>query len=219
DVAAPGVVARIDDLAHLEQPGGGHRAAAAAHLKEVRFVELPRLGGVRDEHRLERAVLAPQALHHPEEEGLGELAVAVRHAARDIEHEEHHRVHGWLPPPRELPEAQVLVGESGGRSGSAAALHQLLERATSVEARACPATVPAFAYPIGLARWVGPRLEIRQLHFLPEPIDDVVDLELQQQLHLALVAPAGTLLAGSAVARGVGEHIAGLRLALASALL
>ena len=73
--------------------------------------ELPRLGGMGDEHRLERAVFAPQPLHDPEEEGLGELAVAVGHAPRDIEHEEHDGVDRRLPAPRELPEAQVVIDE------------------------------------------------------------------------------------------------------------
>ena len=79
--------------------------------KNSGFAELPRFGGVRDEHGLQRAVLAAQALHRPEEKRLGELPIAIRHAARDVQHEEHHRVHRGLLAPRELPEAQVVIGE------------------------------------------------------------------------------------------------------------
>ena len=173
---------------------------------------------MRHEHRLERAVLAPQPLHHPEEERLGELAVAVGHAARDIQHEEHHRVHRRLAPPRQLAKAQVLVGEGLGGTGRAAALHQLLEGAAPVEPRARAAPVPALADPVAVVGGPGARLEVRQLHLLPDPVDDVVDLELEQQLHLAFITSARALLAGSLVARRIGQYVAGLGLALARAL-
>src|SRR5215469_9631013 len=118
DVAAVRVVTLVDDLAHLAEAGRGHRAAGAAHLEELRFGELPRLGRMGDEYGLERAILAPEALYHPEEEGLRELAVAIRHAAGDIEKEEHHRMNRRLAPTGQLPVAQVLIGERLGRARS-----------------------------------------------------------------------------------------------------
>src|SRR5213082_465330 len=173
DVAASGVVAGVDDLAHLGESGGGHGAAAAAHLEEVRLVEFPRLGGVRHEQRLERAVFAPQPLHHPEEEGLGELAIAVGHAARDVQHEEHHRVQRRLTAPGELAVAQVLVDEGLCGPRRRAPLHQLLERAAPVEARARAVAVPALADPVGFLGRPHARLEVGQLHRFPQPVDIV----------------------------------------------
>src|SRR5690606_32673760 len=80
NVGAPRVEALVDDLAHQVEAGGSHRATRAGHLEEFRFGKLPSLGRVRHENRLERAVLAPQALYDPEEERLRELAIAVGHA-------------------------------------------------------------------------------------------------------------------------------------------
>src|SRR5262249_9640246 len=78
--------------------------------------------------------------------------------------------------------------------------------------------VPALTYPVALIRGPGARLEVRQLHLLPEPVDDVVDLELQQQLHAAVIAAALALLARALVAVGIGEPVARLGLALAGPL-
>src|SRR6266513_4857131 len=219
DVAASGVVAGVDDLAYLGESGRGHGAAGAAHLEEVRLVEFPRLGGVRHEQRLERAVFAPQPLHDPEEEGLGELAIAVGHAARHVQHEEPHRVQRRLTAPGELAEAQILVDEGLRGPRRPAPLHQLLERAAPVEARACTMAVPALADPVGFLGRPHARLEVGQLHRLPQPVDDVVDLELEQQLHFALVAPSGSLFTLPRLAPGSGKHVPRLGLALARALL
>src|SRR6185437_949715 len=115
---------------------------------------------------------------------------------------------------RKRRSSSVKVGVAPG-----APLHQLLEGAPPVEARTRAAPVPALADPVAVVGRTGARLEIGQLHLLPQPVDDVVDLELEQQLHLALVTAAGALLARSLVARRIGEHVAGLGLALARALL
>src|SRR5690606_1210850 len=209
--------ARVDDLAYLAEAGRRDCAAGAGHLEELRFRELPRIGRMRDEDRLERAVLAPQALHDPEEERLRELAVALGHAARHVEQEEHDGVHGRLPALRELTEAQVLVSEGRDRAFGAAPLHELLERAAPVEARARAAPVPSLARPVGFLGRADARLQVRKLHLLPEPADDVVDLDLEEQLQLAFLAPAGTL-ARALIARRRAEHIARLHVALADAL-
>src|SRR5205807_5569460 len=213
-----GVVARVDDLAHFGESGRGDRATGPAHLEELRFGEFPSLGRVRHEHGLEGAVLASQPLHDPEKECLGKLAVADEHPARDVEHEEHDRVDRRLSPARELPEAQVLINKARRGARGAAALHHLLERSAPIETRARAAPIPALAYPLRLVGRSDTRLEVGKLHLLPQPVDDVVHLEFEQQLHLALVLPAGTFLARSTLAGGIGEHISRLGLALPCAL-
>src|SRR5690606_24615251 len=117
----------------------------------------------RHENRLERAVLAPQALYDPEEERLRELAIAVGHAPRDVEHEEHDGVHGRLAPARELPEAQIFVREGRRGIGVAAPLDHLLEGSTPVETGTRAATIPSFAFPVALLGWADARLQVRQL--------------------------------------------------------
>src|SRR5215472_7001901 len=150
DVVPPGVVSLIDDLADLVETRRGDRAARARHLEELRLRELPGLGGVRDKNRLERAVLAPQALNHPEEERLRELSVAIGHAARDIEQEEDDRMDRRLATAGELAKSQVIVGEAGRSRVLSAPLHQLFERAAPIEARARAAPIPTLARPVGL---------------------------------------------------------------------
>ena len=103
--------------------------------------------------------------------------------------------------------------------GIAATLDELLEGAAPIEPRARAAPVPAFAHPVRLVRGADARLEIRQLHLLPEPVDDVVDLELEQELHFAFVLPARALLARAALAVRALQYIAGLGFALARAFL
>src|SRR6185312_11545068 len=149
DVAAARIVAIVDDLPYLGEAGRSHSAAGAAHLEELGLGELPGLGRMGHEHGLEGTVLASQALHYPEEEGLRELAVAVRHAAGDIEKEEDHRMNGGLAPARELPVTQIVVGERRGRAWCASTLDQLLEGPAPVEPGACAAAVPALAHPVG----------------------------------------------------------------------
>src|SRR5690606_4703642 len=45
DVVLARTVALVDDLPHLAQPGGGHRAAGAGHLEELFLFELPGFRG------------------------------------------------------------------------------------------------------------------------------------------------------------------------------
>src|SRR5437016_1770539 len=106
-------------------------------------------------------------------------------------------MHGRLTAARELPVAQILVDEGRGGRGIAAPLDHFLEGAAPVESRACSAPIPTFAYPVGLLGGPHARLEVGKLHFLPQPIDDIVDLEFEQQLHFALVLAASSLLAGT----------------------
>ena len=58
-------------------------------------------------------VLAPQALDRPEEERLGDLPLTLAHAARDIEQQDHDRLHRRLLALGELAIAQVVIGERG----------------------------------------------------------------------------------------------------------
>src|SRR6185437_14026721 len=123
----------IHDLADLVETRRGDRAARARDLEKLGLRELPGLSSVRDENRLERAVLAPQALHHPEEERLRELPVAIGHAARHIEQEEDDRMDRRLAAPGELAESQVIVREARRSRVLPAPLDQLLEGASPVE--------------------------------------------------------------------------------------
>src|SRR6185312_2345686 len=119
-----------------------------------------------------------------------------------------------------LPDTSSMKNTTACTAGCLRRASCRKRRSSSVKvgvARGAP--VPALADPVAVVGRTGARLEIGQLHLLPQPVDDVVDLELEQQLHLALVTAAGALLARSLVARRIGEHVAGLGLALARALL
>ena len=105
-----------------------------------------------DEHRLERAVFAPQTLHHPEEKSLGELAVAIRHAAGDIQKEEHDGMDGRLATAGKLAVAQIIIGESGESRLGCRAASQLLEGAPAIEPGARAAPIPALTHPVGVFR-------------------------------------------------------------------
>ncbi len=218
DVVPRRVVARLDHLTHLIQAGRGDRAAGAGHLEKVRLVELPGFRGVCDEYGLEGAILASQALHHPEEKCLCELAIPIGHAARNIEHEEDDRVHRRLTPSRELTEAQVIVGEAPRPGLLAAALHHLLEGSAPVQARARAAPIPPFTDPVRILGRTHARLQIGQLHLFPEPVDDVVDLDLQHELNLTLVLTTGPLLARALIGARIGQHVPGLGSALTDTL-
>src|SRR5579863_163604 len=219
DVATSRVVASSNDLPHLVEAHGRDGAPRTRDLKELGFAEFPRFGGMSHEHGLEGAVLAPQTLHDPEKECLRELSIAIGHAARDVEQEEHDGMHGGLSPAGELSIAQVLIDEARRRAGRAAPFHHLLEGAAAIEPRARAATIPPLPYPVGFLRWTDARLQVGKLHLLPEPIHDVVDLELEKKLDLALVLTARAFLTGAALTARIGEHISGLGFALPRALL
>src|SRR5262249_24524846 len=153
-------------------------------------------------------------LHHPEKESLGQLAIAIGNAARNVEEEEHHRVNRGLAPAGELTVPQVVVNESRGRAGRATALHHLLEGPPPIQARARAATVVTLADPFGFLRRTYTRLEVGKLHLFPKPVDNVVDFEFEQELHFAFILPARTFLTRPALLRRVGENVTGLRLAL-----
>jgi hypothetical protein len=68
---------------------------------------------VCDEHQLQVAVLAAQPLDRPEEERLGDLPLALTHAARYVEQQDDDGLHRRLFALRQLPVAQVFVGEGG----------------------------------------------------------------------------------------------------------
>src|ERR1051326_538623 len=80
DVGARRIVALLHHVERELRDARAHRAAAGRSLEELAFVELPRLRGVREEHRLDLAVLAADALQREEEEMLGELPLRVVHA-------------------------------------------------------------------------------------------------------------------------------------------
>src|SRR5262249_15129784 len=96
---------------------------------------------------------------------------------------------------------------------------QLLERTPSIEPRTRAASIPAFANPVRFFGRADARLQIRQLHLFPEPVDDVVDLELQHELDFAFVLSARALLARSTLTLRSLQNVARLRSALAGTLL
>src|SRR6185312_6848188 len=87
-----------------------------------------------------------------------------------------------------------------------------------IEARARAVAIPALAGPVGFLRAAHARPQIGQFHFLPQPVDDVVDLELEQKFEAAVVAAAAAL-AGPGCAARPAEGIARLGRALSDALL
>src|SRR5205085_7118391 len=78
-------------------------------------------------------------------------------------------------------------------------LDGLLQRLAPIEAGARAALVPALAHVVGVVhRRVAPRLELGELELLPEPVDDLVDLQLDHEADLAF---AGAALAAVGAAR------------------
>src|SRR5207247_5221820 len=85
--------------------------------------------------------------------------------------------------------------------------------------RARAALVPAFADVFGLVhRRAALGLELRELELLPQPVDDLVELELHDEADLAVVGAARLALLAAFLAAGL-QHIAGLAAPLARALL
>src|SRR5262249_30095543 len=122
DVATTGVVPLVDDVADLAKSRRRHGAARAADFEEIRLAELPRLRGMSHENGIQRTVLTSQALNDPEEERLGELAIAIGHAPRNVEEEKHDCMNGGLLATRQLSKTQIVIGKRRRRSGRAASL-------------------------------------------------------------------------------------------------
>jgi hypothetical protein len=115
----------------------------------------------------------------------------------------------------ELPVAQIVVRERRCVLLNRAALDRFLERAPAVEARAHAAPAPALAREVLVAQGAGLDLQVGQLELFPQPIDDVVDLELEHELIAAFVVTPGAF---AVALRGPREHVAGLAVALADTL-
>src|SRR5438105_6495349 len=223
DVVAARIVARAHDLEGEARHRRGDRAAARGGLEELALVELPRLRRMREEHRLDLGVLAADALQREEEELLREPPLRFVHRARDVEREDHRGAGGGRGPAHELPEAQVVVHQRDRlvvdrRGLDGVALHRLLHGAPAVEARARAALVPAFAHVLVLVHGSGALgLELGELQLLPEPVDDLVDLELDDEADLAFAGAPLAPLRVAFLAPGL-QDVAGLALALARAL-
>ncbi len=115
-----------------------------------------------NEGGLDARMLTSDPLHGPEEERFRQLARSVVHARGDVENEYDGGLCQWLRSARELPEAQVIVGEGYGVGLDCPALDRLLDGPTAIEARARAAAVDAFAYVVGLLQAVGGlRLQVR----------------------------------------------------------
>src|SRR5690606_5702169 len=107
----------------------------------------------------------------------------IVHARGDVEQEEGDGVGRWAPAPGKLSEAQIIVGDRNGlRSLRTPALDHLLHGASAVQPRAGSASIPALA-DIGFLLDAGtcPRLQVWQLQLVPEPVEDVIDLEFQHE--------------------------------------
>src|SRR5690606_8553016 len=158
----------------------------------------------------------------PEEKRLRDLSLALAHAARHVEQQDHDRLHCRLLSLRALAIAQVIVREcrrfGARRALYAASLDRFLERAAPIEARARAAPVPALARPVVLFRLALLCLQIRQLHLVPEPVDDVVDAKLERVLDGAVFVAALAALLLAFLLRAA-DAIAGLGLPLPDALL
>src|SRR5687768_2896477 len=216
------VAAGVEALLHLVQrearDARGDRAAARGGLEELAFVEFPRLSGVREKQRFDLAVLPADALQREEEELLGQPPLRLVHAARDVEREDHRSVGRWRGALHQLTEAQVLVDDRHRILLDRTSFDRFLHRLAAIQAGARAALVPAFAYVVGLVH--GPRalgLQLGKLELFPQPVDDLVDLELHHEADLAVAgAAAFARLAAFFLARL--QHVARLAAALARAL-
>ena len=103
--------ARLHRVEREARERRGDGAAARGGLEELALVELPRLGGVREEQRLDLAVLPADALQGKEEELLGEAPLRLVHAARDVEREDHRGAGRRPRPAHQLAEAQDVVDQ------------------------------------------------------------------------------------------------------------
>src|SRR5574341_426708 len=217
DVVAARVVARLRELERESRHAGGDGAAARGRLEELALVEFPGLRGVREEHRLDLGVPAPDPLQREEEELLREAPLRLVHAARDVEREDHRGARRRRRALVQLAEAQVLVDDGDGAFVEGFPLDRFLQCAPSVEAGAGAALVPALAHVVGLVQRRGaPGLELRELELLPEPVDDLIDLELDDELDFAVARAAGPAFGIALFARRL-QHVAGRALALAGA--
>ena len=118
-----------------------------------------------------------------------------------------------------MPKAQVVIGEGDRVRLDSAAFHRFLDRPAAVQARPRTTAIDAFAHVLRLLHAVGGSgLEIGELQLFPQPVEDVVDFELENEFEAAFSA-ARTAVA--AAARGGGsQHVAGFRaLALSHARL
>ena len=160
-----------------------------------------------------------QSLHGPEEEGLGELPVAFRHAAGDVHQQKHHGLNRRLLALAELSKAQVVIRERRRIFVlHRAPLDRFAHAAPAIEPRTRTALVPAFARPVRFLGLADARFQIRQLHLFPQPVDDVIDLEFEHELDAALVLAAGALVRAFALLTGLRQHIAGFDVALPDTL-
>src|SRR5205814_4509636 len=72
-----------------------------------------------------------------------------------------------------------------------AALHRLPDRAAAIEPGGRAAPVPALAHVVGIVeRRRASRLELGELQLLPQPVDDLVDLQLDHEADLAVLGAA-----------------------------
>src|ERR1700736_1408304 len=70
------------------------------------------------------------------------------------------------------------------------------------------APIQALAFPVRLLRRSHTRLQIGKLHVFPQPIDDVVDLEFEQQFRAAALFAPGALLPRAALGGTLTERVA-----------
>src|SRR6202011_3325123 len=132
DIAGSRVKARADDFLDLAQSRRSDGAAAAADLEKIGFAEFPRVGGMGDENDVDRAILAPQSGGHPEEERLGQLPVALRHACGYVQQEEYRGAQRRLAAASKLPEPKIFIDERRCGRLQRSALDRFLQGAASV---------------------------------------------------------------------------------------
>src|SRR6185295_10464854 len=148
---------------------------------------------------------------------LREAPLGVVHAARDVEGEDHRRVHRRAGALHQLAEAQIVVDDGDGIVLNASTLDGFLDGPSAIETGAGAALVPALAHVVGLVhRRRAPRLELGELQLFPQPVDDLVHLELDHEADFALPGAALARI-GTGLAAGL-QHLAGLAAPLAGAL-
>ena len=81
------------------------------------------------------------------------------------------------------------------------------------------ASIPTFADPVRLLGRSHAGLQVGKLHLLPQPVDNVIDLEFEQELDFALVLATLALLARPPLLGGIRKYIAWLGFALTGSLL
>ncbi len=139
-----------------------------------------------DEGGVDSRVLAANTLQCPEEERLGELTRGVVHAGGDVKNKNDRRLSQRLRTPPQLPKAQIVVGKGDRVRLNRAALHRFLDCSAAIQSGAWTTAIDAFAHVLRLVNAVGGFwLEIGEFQLFPQPVENFIDFELQNEFDTA----------------------------------